>query len=111
MEDFMVNMNRYSYLYMSEEFHAWVRSTPQKDLFSQLKEKTKAHIKQMSAAGFDSELIDRVERYESILLGLQKTPEYEKQVFNNAVLIKMVEKTGVFASINVSWLKNMANNL
>ena len=44
LQEFLINICRHDYLYQSEEFHAFARSTPEKDLVPGLKEKIKFDI-------------------------------------------------------------------
>lgn len=48
LEDFLHNLTRHQYLYKSDDFRTWVRSTGSNDLFSPMKEKIRNNIKSLS---------------------------------------------------------------
>lgn len=111
LEDFLQSLTRHTYLYKSDDFSAWVRSTSSNDLFASLKEKVRNNIKSMSVQNIDGELVDRIERYEDILVQIRTSTDYDKRAIENKELHKMIDMTSRFANVNIPWLKNMASNL
>jgi hypothetical protein len=100
LEQFLVGLTRHKYLWQSEEFTTWVRSSNKVDIFTDLKIKTKKQIK-------NDELGDRAERYALILSKLEKQPEFNSQEYDTGVLNKEIEKAALFANINLNYLKQM----
>lgn len=106
LQEFLVSLSRHEYLWRSEEFTAWVRTSPAQDLVAALKEKIKLQIKMKP--NVDGDLADRIDRYDHILSRIKQTADFDNQQLDTIQLLQLVEQTNRFATTNIPWLKNMA---
>lgn len=79
LQDFLVNISKYDYLWQSEEFTAFVRSTQHTDLMAKYKSDVKRKIQKATTPQNDGILSDRIERYEDIIDKIAVVdPEFRK---------------------------------
>ena len=81
LQEFMVNVCRHDYLWYSEEFEGFVRSTPDHDLLPNLKEKIKfengKHVQE--GVTIEHDILERIYRYDRIFKQLtNKNAEVKK---------------------------------
>lgn len=106
LQEFLLSLSRHEFLWRSEEFTAWVRTSAAQDLVAILKENIKLKIKSMPSQ--DGDLADRIERYDAILTRIKHTADFDNQQLDTIQLLQLVEQTNRFALSTIPWLKNMA---
>ena len=107
LQEFLINVTKHNYLWQSDEFTAWVRTTPQFDLITDLKQKTRKEVRSTAKPNFDHEIADRIERYSRIFDKLQVNHSVKDR--DTVEMSNLVDQTHLFANVNVQWLKNMTN--
>ena len=69
LQEFLVNVAKHDFLWSSEEFEGFVRSTPEHDLIPNLKEKIKfengKHVKENVT--IEPDILERIYRYDKIM--------------------------------------------
>ena len=74
-----------------------------------LKDKTRRNLKTQAKPGFDAEMNDRIDRYDNIIGKLKLTSDFDHSKKDTMALLQLIEQTHRFASVNIAWLRNMAN--
>jgi hypothetical protein len=102
---------RHDYLWQSEEFEGFVRSTPEHDLLPNLKEKIKfengKHVKE--EVTIEPDILERIYRYERIMKGLiYRNAEVKKFILRPTDQMEdLFNKTKVFTDSTIPWFKNL----
>jgi hypothetical protein len=104
-----VNVTKHDYLWQSEEFEGFVRSTPDHDLLPNLKEKIKfengKHVKENVT--IEPDILERIYRYDKIMKTLTARNVEAKKFINRPSfqMEDLLTKTKVFTESTIPWFK------